>query len=50
MSNKALIIGASGIIGSALAEHLLASGWTVYGLSRGRNAIVPGCQPIIADL
>ncbi|MFE8103691.1 SDR family oxidoreductase [Brenneria goodwinii] len=50
MSNKALIVGASGIIGSALAEHLLSLGWTVHGLSRGRSAVVPGCHPVIADL
>ncbi|KAA8998934.1 SDR family oxidoreductase [Affinibrenneria salicis] len=50
MSNKALIVGASGIIGGALAEHLLAGGWTVYGLSRGRSTVVAGCQPIVADL
>jgi nucleoside-diphosphate-sugar epimerase len=50
MSNKALIVGASGIIGRALAERLLATGWSVYGLSRGRTAGVPGCTPIVADL
>jgi nucleoside-diphosphate-sugar epimerase len=50
MSNKALIVGASGVIGRALAERLLSTGWTVYGLSRGRAAVVPGCVPIVADL
>jgi nucleoside-diphosphate-sugar epimerase len=50
MTNKALIVGASGVIGSALSERLLATGWTVHGLSRGRTPLVPGCAPIVADL
>jgi len=50
MSKKALIVGASGIVGRALAERLLSTGWTVHGLSRGRTASVPACQPIVADL
>ncbi|WP_312081618.1 NAD-dependent epimerase/dehydratase family protein, partial [Pantoea septica] len=36
MSKKALIAGISGVIGTATAERLLADGWEVYGLSRGR--------------
>ncbi|QGZ65202.1 SDR family oxidoreductase [Paraburkholderia acidisoli] len=47
---QALIVGASGIVGRALAQRLLASGWRVHGLSRGRNAGVTGCTPIVADL
>lgn len=50
MNRQALIVGASGIIGRALSEHLLAQGWTVHGLSRGRSASVPGIQPVVADL
>ncbi|AIO75711.1 SDR family oxidoreductase [Burkholderia multivorans] len=50
MNHRALIVGASGIVGRALAERLLSTGWTVYGLSRGRTASVPGCQPVVADL
>ncbi|HWX12134.1 MAG TPA: NAD-dependent epimerase/dehydratase family protein, partial [Trinickia sp.] len=50
MRNKALIVGASGIVGRALAIRLLSTGWTVYGLSRGRTAGVSGCTPIVADL
>jgi len=50
MSKKALIVGASGVVGRALAERLLSTGWTVYGLSRGRSAGVPGCLPVVADL
>lgn len=50
MKKRALIIGASGVTGSNLAEHLLAGGWSVHGLSRGRTPVVPGCQHITADL
>jgi nucleoside-diphosphate-sugar epimerase len=32
--NRALVVGATGIAGGAMAERLLAEGWTVYGLSR----------------
>jgi nucleoside-diphosphate-sugar epimerase len=50
MQNRALIIGASGIIGSNLAKLLLAKDWFVYGLSRGRTSLVPGCEHITVDL
>jgi nucleoside-diphosphate-sugar epimerase len=50
MENRALIIGASGIVGSNLAERLLSTGWTVAGLSRGRTAVLPMIEPIVADL
>jgi nucleoside-diphosphate-sugar epimerase len=50
MSHSALIVGASGIIGRALSEHLLGNGWTVYGMSRGRTPVAPGCHSVIADL
>lgn len=50
MSHKALIVGASGIVGRALSEHLITQGWTVHGLSRGRTPLVPGCHRVIADL
>jgi nucleoside-diphosphate-sugar epimerase len=50
MTKNALIVGASGVIGRALAERLLSTGWSVHGLSRGRTASVPGCTPVIADL
>lgn len=50
MTNKALIIGSSGIIGSALAERLLAEGWQVHGVSRGRTPGVAGVHQISADL
>jgi nucleoside-diphosphate-sugar epimerase len=50
MTNKALIIGSSGVVGSALAERLLEQGWNVAGVSRGRTATVPGVTQISADL
>ena len=50
MKNRALIIGASGIVGSNLADQLLSTGWSVSGLSRGRTALSAGIEPITADL
>ncbi|MES5098800.1 SDR family oxidoreductase [Agrobacterium sp. BA1120] len=49
MVKTALVVGASGIVGSATANLLLEQGWQVYGLSRK-----PGQQesiiPVAADL
>jgi nucleoside-diphosphate-sugar epimerase len=50
MDRIALIVGASGIIGSNLARELLAQGWTTYGLSRNPKDEVPGLRPVAADL
>lgn len=50
MNRIALIVGASGIIGSNLARELLASGWTTYGLARNPKDDVAGLRPIAADL
>jgi nucleoside-diphosphate-sugar epimerase len=50
MKNRALIIGSSGIVGSNLAEQLLATGWQVCGLSRGRTAVPAAIESITADL
>ncbi len=49
MAGKALVVGASGIVGRAAAAHLLAEGWTVHGLAR-RPVAVQGVQPVAADL
>jgi nucleoside-diphosphate-sugar epimerase len=49
MGRTALVVGASGIVGSATAEHLLHKGWTVLGLSRrsiGHSVV----RPVAADL
>jgi len=47
--NKALIAGASGIVGSATAELLSGKGWQVFGLAR-KPQQAPGVQPLAADL
>ncbi|TGX52587.1 SDR family oxidoreductase [Sphingomonas gei] len=49
MAGTALVVGASGIVGSASADLLLSEGWTVYGLSRGRPAQA-GVRHVAADL
>jgi nucleoside-diphosphate-sugar epimerase len=50
MDKIALIVGASGIIGSNLAHELLANGWTAYGLARRPQTDLPGLHPVAADL
>ncbi|WP_423821041.1 SDR family oxidoreductase [Salinisphaera sp. SPP-AMP-43] len=45
----ALVVGATGITGGNLAAYLVASGWTVYGLSR-RAPETGGVIPVSADL
>jgi len=51
MKKRALIIGATGIVGGNLAQHLLACGdWSVTGLSRGRTPPQSGIESITADL
>jgi len=49
MTKSALVVGATGIVGSATADLLAEKGWPVAGLSRtpGRR---PGVVPITADL
>jgi nucleoside-diphosphate-sugar epimerase len=51
MSNyKALIVGATGIVGLNLANHLIEQEeWTVYGLAR-TPSVPQGVKPIQADL
>jgi len=46
----ALVVGASGIIGSNLAQELLATNWTVYGLARRPPQDVPGLHAVAANL
>lgn len=50
MTSRALIVGVSGVVGSALATRLLAEGWQVYGLSRGNTPVPAGCIALTADL
>lgn len=49
MSGTALVVGASGIVGSATATLLQAQGWTVHGLAR-RPGAQAGVLPVAADL
>ncbi|MBN7805913.1 NAD-dependent epimerase/dehydratase family protein [Agrobacterium rosae] len=49
MVKTALVVGASGIVGSATANLLLEEGWTVYGLSR-RPTEQEGIIPVAANL
>jgi nucleoside-diphosphate-sugar epimerase len=49
MAGTALVVGASGIVGSAVADLLLAEGWKVHGLSRRPTGQGP-VRPVAADL
>jgi len=49
MTNKALIVGVSGIVGSAAASLLVEEGWEVAGLARQPLA-QPGVSMVKADL
>ena len=49
MSKIALVVGASGIVGSATAAHLVGQGWTIFGLAR-RPMMQDGVKPVAADL
>jgi nucleoside-diphosphate-sugar epimerase len=49
MTGTALVVGASGIVGGAVAELLTEKGWAVHGLAR-RPVAVPGVRPVAADL
>src|ERR1700735_4557785 len=49
MARTALVVGASGIVGSATAALLVGQGWAVQGLAR-RPTGQQGVQPIAADL
>jgi nucleoside-diphosphate-sugar epimerase len=50
MSNHALVVGASGIIGAAMVEVLAEAGWQVSGLARRPAAQAGAVTPIAADL
>ncbi len=49
---KAIVTGASGFIGGALTERLLADGWTVYAVVRDANTLTEldgDLRPIVCD-
>lgn len=48
--HRALVIGATGIIGGNICEHLIGGGWTVYGLARRPERAARGTIPLAADL
>lgn len=50
MSNIALVVGASGITGSNLAEKLTSTGWKTYGLARNPKNEIENLIPVSADL
>ncbi|WP_024519292.1 SDR family oxidoreductase [Bradyrhizobium sp. Tv2a-2] len=50
MESSALVVGASGIVGSNLGRYLRERGWKVYGLARRPPTDIPGLLPITADL
>lgn len=49
MTNTVLIVGASGIVGSAAAARFAREGWRVAGLAR-RPTAQEGVEPVAADL
>ena len=49
MTNQALVVGASGIVRSAVSRLLAKEGWAVAGLAR-RPSQESGVTPISADL
>ena len=49
MTQTALVVGASGIVGSAITQLLLENGWQVAALSRNPSTL-PGVIPVAADL
>jgi nucleoside-diphosphate-sugar epimerase len=46
MTLRAVIAGATGLIGSNLAEHLVSKCWEVYGVARKPESSIPGVRPI----
>jgi nucleoside-diphosphate-sugar epimerase len=46
---RALVVGATGIIGQTLSKQLAELGWETHGLSRSGTA-APGVTPVRADL
>ena len=49
MNHSALVVGASGIVGSATSRLLVEQGWQVFGLAR-KPTVAEGVTPVQADL
>lgn len=50
MTETALVVGASGIVGDTLARRLAGQGWTVHGLARRPPGDIAQVNPVAADL
>jgi nucleoside-diphosphate-sugar epimerase len=50
MEQIALVVGATGIVGSNLSKELISNGWTTFGLARKPKNNIAGLQPVAADL
>jgi nucleoside-diphosphate-sugar epimerase len=50
MTNTALVVGASGIVGNNLARRLRERGWDVLGLARRPPTDIEGLRPVTGDL
>ncbi|HVG15836.1 MAG TPA: NAD-dependent epimerase/dehydratase family protein, partial [Chitinophagaceae bacterium] len=50
MDKIALVVGASGIVGSNLSRELIHSGWSTFGLARKPKNDIPHLQAVAADL
>ncbi|HEV3263606.1 MAG TPA: NAD-dependent epimerase/dehydratase family protein, partial [Gemmataceae bacterium] len=50
MTSRTVIAGATGLIWSNLADHLISKGWEVHGIARKPESSIPGVRPVAADL
>jgi len=50
VSDRALVIGVSGVVGNTLARHLASQDWDVAGVARRPPRDVPGVRPLAVDL
>ncbi len=48
MNNTALVVGATGIVGSALIRELQGADWAVHGLARSPAALPAGVGAVAA--